>query len=270
MGIRISVSEIMDWESCAWLWDYKYQRKVRVQRELDESEDMAFTVSGSAIHFGVEWMLSGVASGTHEQLLDEGVKAGYAYLDRFDGRAARLKPGVARAISAFPPGLLEKRPVTEARYSEVVEEFDVQWRPDLWWFEDGVIHVMDVKSTSKDPNQQLEFYGVFDTKTRYYAWLLHRQLSRLEVVVPPIFISHLILTTKGKVVRGSPQLVGLGEISRLEERFLGKARLVRTHDYPTEGYRCQSCEFKDVCAIRLTGGDWEDKLIPRFDKPASV
>ena len=263
---RVSVTEVAVWRECRWRHEQHYEQ--RLQLIPDPERDTNYLASGSAIHFGI-------AYGLHQGKGDPvgaAVNAARAYLESHVGETARLLPGVERAIEGVPQEVWDTvSPQTEG---ELVQEY---WRwevdtdisnsvtivgvPDLWYWKEGEgIFITDYKSTSKDEQDRLEKYELWNMQLPFYGVLVTDYWAAKLDLYPPIYLRHLVLSTRGKHAVGSYKLLTTARTKQAREMMVGAAfEIVGAREQSfldaAPSFGCSFCDYERLCTAHITGAD---------------
>lgn len=266
--MKISITEIEDWQTCRMKWYYKYVMKLRPQ----PNDAMGPQVSGMAIHKGIEVAL---LTAKPAQRPSAAVAAAKTFLASYgEDIAGRFGRGVETALGGVILWNLDL-PQSEARYEVSYGDFSVVGRPDVWWYDGVGIHVVDFKSTSKDEDDRLYKLQTWNMQPRYYAVLVADWLAQqphdpaVSYDKIPIYTNHHVLSTRGHHAYGVEQPVHqhLGSLRMaLRERAWQVAQdKERAQHIPPNfwgdasvGVHCAWCDFAAIDEMHLTGGDVED------------
>lgn len=268
---RVSVTELDQWQVCRMKWYYAQRLGLRPR---PEEAGVSPTLSGSAIHFGLEAGLGRVAGANPMVAALEGA---FTYLEAHGVGGARYKKGVQAALLGVP----EEYWTNTAHVAEEKLEVDydgevIGWsdvtmvgKPDIYFYNDNSITIVDAKSSSKDEADRALAYQQWNMQPHYYAVLLEDHFLANNWEVPPIYIKHTILSTRGKHFYGAPYLVGVKHRIKIRERMLKLASEIameghgRPLDVFTDGrieYMCKMCDFESLDALALTGRDTESMI----------
>lgn len=263
----VSVTEIIDYRKCPRHHRYKYVEGIRVPPNAN-------MVSGSVVHGVIErvvqregfkpWDKRHEIPYIAESLMEEA----FAHHDDATTQVTKYLPGVLRALSKVPPWVWERAwhveelmeweyqdvgcvgcmgAGTSAPHSSACQVVTVRMKPDLWCIENGVLDIVEFKTTENDPldyllfNPQHQFYGVGlmvsqpDTLIRFRYVCLPTTTKPAVEHVPWVFTANATAAARKELVKG--------------------ARDVGSEDWMNRGFWCKGCEFKALCSTVLTGGD---------------
>ncbi|HHT9130868.1 MAG TPA: PD-(D/E)XK nuclease family protein [Candidatus Tripitaka californicus] len=255
---RVSVTEIAVWRECRWRHELHYEQ--RLQLIPDPERDNNYLVSGSAVHFGIEY-------GIHSGGIEAAITAARTYLESHAGETARLMPGVERAILGVPAELWtiplpQTEGVVEVRYNQEADPFTVVGIPDHWyWKEEEGVFITDYKSTSKDEIDRLDRYEVWNLQLPFYGVLINDWWEgRGRGAAPPVYLRHAVLSTRGKHAIGAYKLLTLQRLRLARNVMLRAAyEIVESREQsfldaaPSGG--CAFCDYEHLCTAYLTGAD---------------
>jgi len=262
----VSVTSIIDYRKCPKFYQYRYVDKLRVPPNAN-------MVSGSVVHGVIEYVLSKDRSlwGTLENIAEVLMFKEFAHRDDARTQVTKYLPGVLRALSKVPewvwertwhveelmewtyrdpncPACLGAPPVTGgAVHTAHCNAVTVRMKPDLWLVEDGVLDIVEFKTTENDPLD----YLLFNAQHQFYAIGLMKEhpdmLVRFRYVCLP--------TTTKKAEDHIPWVFTTNAIAAAREELVQGAVDVGSKMYMNRGFWCKGCEFKGLCMTVLTGGD---------------
>ena len=259
---HVSVTEILAWRHCRQLWDYRYRRRLKSQ---DVPPQLA---SGTSVHSTIQAVLGGSVKRE-----DMGAWAESSFREQvlqrtdLDADVKKYLPGVQRALSKVPEWVWEGQwhveeklthifPVGVAKQSE--DLLEVVGVPDLYSYNDGLLTIVEFKTTDTDP---LEFL-LWNPQHRYYAALL-------SYVYPgAVTVFRYVCLPTGKsvdMVDHMPYTLTKAALRQAEEEMLRGAVEVGEGDtVPNYSRACSFCEYKDIDTIRVQGGDYEEAIKEGF------
>lgn len=241
---KVRVTELGVYARCPRQWHYKYEEGWRLKDSYNP-----YLISGTAIHHGIEASLA---------LGKDPVAEGLAELERIGGPDwQRFEAGVVRAVGGLPEWVYTKpHPMVEQQMEVDYGTVIVTGKPDLWFVDGQTIEIWDWKSTSKDEENRLADYERWNEQPRFYAVLLHDWLKAQGREPPQFFIGHMVLSTRGKHVYGTPSYMSTELLTRARIRMVELADRVGQGIYMISNpFNCGSCEFNAACEGELTGDD---------------
>ena len=263
---RLRVTEIEDFLTCRWLWDYKWNQGLRLP---DDDMRAGPMITGRAVHHGLEAAV----------LLGGGQAAAlrYAaeYLTQYEG-SAKFQRGVETCIRGLDPALYELvAPQAEQELTWPIPgiDYDLVGRPDLWYIDEtSGIYIIDYKTTSKEEEEKGRGYQIWSQQTPLYGLLVVEYLATLDQSLP-IYLQHIILSTRGNHYMTRPLLFSSRECETQKALVTTLAAEVeRCHQdptllYPTRNFfQCHRCDFATVDQVRLTGRDYESIIEEEYEK----
>ncbi len=273
--IRISVTAIDQWVDCKMKYHYAQELGLRPR---PEEEEVSPTLSGSAIHFGVE---AGMNCDPEENPVIVAHEAALTYLYAHEGNVQRYEKGVKTALLGVPQEYWESGHHVSEDKLEV--DYGVQTnvtvdpvavtivgKPDIYFYDGQSLVIVDLKSSGSDEAQRALRYQQWNMQVWYYAALLEDWLHSQGKNIPPIYVKHTILSTRGKHFHGQPYLLGGKGRDNARTRLLRVAQeIVEQGDYNVflDGklnYMCSMCDFAEVDALALTGRDPGSMIAEKF------
>ena len=262
MTRTVSVSELLLYHDCERAWKYRYHdRLVKVSQGRNPA-----MASGTAVHYVVEHQTTerpgemlrqdDARALATECLNDEFRNLEYPDAEKTKAQVEKYLPGVVRAVGKIPEDVWAQSWHVEWDLDTTLytptsgdEGVHLIGRPDLWTMNDGVLEVLDVKTTKTDPMT----YMLWFPQIRYYAMMLQDMYP--EFVVQYRYLC--VPTTGDKPAPQSPAWIftpkqvrrAREEVERLLSRMdpeMTEMRALR---------RCDWCEFKTLCTLDITGGD---------------
>ena len=263
MTTRISVTELDNWVDCHRKW---YLSNKMGYRPKPEEVGVSPTLSGSAIHFGIE---AGLGRPKNAEPYTYALEAATTFLEAHGEGSERYRRGVHAALLGVPKEYWSASHMSEDKMvleyvipnGEIINMVGV---PDIWFYDGaGAIIIVDMKSTSKEESDRAMTYQLWNMQPHFYAVLLEDYLRHEGIEVPPIYVKHDILSTRGKHFYGEPQLTTKGHRQRMRDRMLllaGQIAEAHKHEHSVFesgklSYMCKMCDFADVDALALTGRD---------------
>jgi hypothetical protein len=258
---RVSISEIIKYESCRREWKYSYSDRLML-KERGRGGPMA---SGSAVHYVVEHVCTVGMGVPHPRdvkaLALESLRADF---DDDERQVTKFLPGVMRAVSKIPDDIWEKEWHVEWDLSMVfdgpglvergpnIAMFELIGRPDLWSISgapDGIIELLDVKTTKTDPLT----YMLWEPQITWYAMMLQK-------LYPQALIKYRYLCVPTQGDKPAPQApTWVFKAAQLTRAYEEVVRLVSemdpAHTEMRRGRKCDWCEFNKLCTAEVTGAD---------------
>ena len=252
MAISVSSSAIEAWLQCRLRWQYEYVDKPDVRRYL--SRDLT---RGTVGHAALEAFYSTAPVSRTLELLRTNVLLA---LDEIKSAAVDLNDGELRDLDAAAKDALAavnafwKIVVTDDGFVNVLTERRVERMFDENEFHsvlDGLIlsddRVIIVENKFPLSMPQAAQYITWSPQHRRYAWAL--------ALDKPVYIVYNILTP-GRFARQGPFLVPTWQqdeaadvIRRVSEDM--SAGVI----FPTYGFHCMRCTFRELCINRMMGGE---------------
>ena len=228
------------WQECEMKWWYRY----KLRMPLVATGPM---VSGGAIHAGLEGALLG------KKTVADAWRVAGNYLG--EENIEKYGPGAKRALEATPSWLWEVEvPQVELKLEVQLGGHVVVGKPDLWWVDKDGAFVVEFKSTSDDPSRKLEDYQPLgNPQPLRYAVLVDKYLEGKL----PVYVMHLILSTRGKVCEGAWYPVSRSVLEREEKEMVEIVGRMERAPLWHRSWACGRCEFKEIDEVRVTGGEWE-------------
>jgi hypothetical protein len=258
---RVSVSELLKYIDCERAWKHRYVDRLAI---INEKRGGPLS-SGTAVHYVVEHVCTHTPGeippiADVRALANECLEAEFSNSSDPDKQIKKFLPGVMRAVSKIPDDIWLGDWHIEWDLSTVItvpcepelpdEQVEFFGRPDLWrWSQDGVIELVDVKTTAQDPGM----YMLFEPQITYYAVMLQDEYPNALITyrylcVPtqgdhpaqqaPVwpFTSKQIARARTEISQG---------LNNMDEAYTQMRRM----------RRCDWCEFKHICMAEITGAD---------------
>ena len=258
---RVSITELEQFVTCRMEWYYAQKLGLRPK---PEEKTVSPTLSGSAIHFGLE---AGMNRGRGENPVVVALNAATTFLEAHGEGAGRYMKGAQQALLGVPENYWESENHVSEQKIEVDYEapngclVQVVGKPDIWFHDENGIVIVDAKSSGKDEHERALAYQQWNLQVHYYSVLLEDWLTEQGKVVPPIYVKHTVLSTRGKHFYGQPYLMGKNHREKIRQRMLRIAgEIASVHDQEmdvfTDGrieYMCKGCDFAELDTLALTG-----------------
>ena len=251
---RVSITEMGVWQRCHLQWHYQYRLRLKSKTAVLNP----YMLSGSAVHFGIE---AGLLLGP--QAAED---AAVTYLKAEVGdKGERYVKGVSHALKGIPEWAWRvASPQSEMKLTIEVGQVTIVGKPDLWWVDDDGLHVVEFKSTSKNPSEKLREYERWNQQPWRYAVLLRAFLPGLRDIQTGV--KHVVLSTNEESVEGEEIPCTPARLRLVEETMVQLAQEVGIEPIVGvfEPFICEGCNFADLDEVLLTGGDWRDKIAREF------
>lgn len=247
---RVSITEMDTWQRCGRLWQYEYDMKLR---KGVKSSPLSI---GQAVHFGIEVGLVGGRDGVMDAALTC-LRSGGGVEDIDERKVRKMVGTIPTWVWEISLPQVEMR--LEVEYSlRNGETVKIVGKPDLWWMDDG-LHVVEFKTTSKtDVDRELREYERWNPQPLRYVLLLKRSVPSVEVMMKGV--RHVVLGANGKMAEGNEFQVGDRRLHDEESEMLNIAQQVGYSPTMSRTKMCEWCRFADLETVRLSGGDWQDKI----------
>jgi hypothetical protein len=271
--VRVSVTELDNYGDCSMKW--YYANKLGLRPKAEEA-GVSYTLSGSAIHFGLEAGLMRSPKSLNPTTV--ALSAAMAYLESHGAGSERYRKGAEKALLGVPQKYWDTEEFMSEDKLEILyhyEGYDITMVgiPDIWFYDgDGALVIVDAKSSGKDEADRAMAYQMWNMQPHYYAVLLEDYLLGKGLDVPPILVKHDILSTRGKHFYGAPLLVGKKHREKMRQRMLkrageiavlhGEEMNVFTHGKLS--YMCKMCDFADLDTLALTGRDIQSMVEEQY------
>lgn len=252
----IRITELADYANDRRTWYYKWVLRLRAK---DARRETAPLISGTAIHFGIEAALLRADPAIDPHSVSRA--AAYLKLGAELGEGGeKYKPGVDRALSGVPERLFDlPLPQTEMELRIPRPDLGVEFvgRPDVWFRTEDGVEIYEFKTSSSDEAVKHERYEKWSMQARYLAVLLDWQFRLQGEPTPPIYISYIMLSTRGKHVIGRLKLVTRAQLDLYAEMLEGWAGEMRAAvlsgklPLPTYSALMEWSEYKAIEEARL-------------------
>lgn len=273
----VSATSIQDYRKCPRFYKYRYVDRLKVP----PSPNM---VSGSVVHRVIEdWLGENIDRSIPVEAYVQGLLImEFGHHDDAWGQAKKYLPGVMRALSKVPEWVWERtwhveqlmeweyRDVccagcmgtgTGTAHTPVCKAVTVRMKPDLWSEHDSIIDIVEFKTTERNPLD----YLLFNPQHWYYGVALAQEhpdtFIRFRYVCLP--------TTTKRAVEHIPWAFTVNALAQAREELVQGATNTGSADWRNRGFWCSTCEFKELCAVALTGGD-EEGMIEEMKEASSV
>ena len=274
-NLRVSVTELDTWLECKVKWYYSW--KLGLRPVADEEDGVSPLISGRTVDFGVQ---AGLLREPGQDALSVAFRAAALYLAQHGEKATKYIRGVEAAISGMPQAMWD---VVSPQSQHKME---IPWgpvtfvgKPDLWYMTENGIYIVDFKSTSKDEWERLLLMQTTNLQPQIYAVLLNEWLLNQGKTVPPLYATHLVLSTRGKHAYGVPRLVSpehisalsgridsvVAEMVRMADPLAAMSPVERLYNHGRISYACRGCDFFAIDEGGLTGADMSDIIATRFE-----
>ena len=247
--MRASVTSLLSYDKCPRLW--AFQREGWAEHE----EQWPGMLQGSVVHDVVNSIAKGVRDEHIEGLIDT------VCWDVFktDNSVKRYAPGVRRALSKFPLSWDDVRGWdSEVEIKGVFDNHTLNGRVDLIRREDGVITLVDIKTSKVDEVEHL----LWTSQNRYYALILDQMYPDHS-----IFYEYWCLPTDAKEPspsKGSFWMKPdhLAETRAEVVRLLDEIESRENHkDFPRMNMsNCKFCMFRRLCMSKMVVGKYVEGL----------
>lgn len=251
----VSVTEVQAFQLCKLKHHFQYERRLT---PLSRNPLMA---SGTVVHE----MVADRLTENPEALTAEELLANQFPTDPYaDEKVKKFLPGILRAMDRIPPHLYTGGEWVSEKMMEYqpTPNITVRMKPDLFRVTDGTIDLVEIKTTDKDPidylltSPQHEWYGL-GLADEYPG-----KLVTYEYVCIPV--GERAKTPLRQQPWTMPQ-------RRMDESKVELVEAINEMDSgikpsANRGFWCGSCDFKNICTTRITGGDIEHTIETMYNK----
>ena len=247
--MRASVTSLLSYDKCPRL--YSFYKEGWAEHE----EQWPGMLQGSVVHDVVNSIAKGVRDEHIEGLIDT------VCWDVFktDNSVKRYAPGVRRALSKFPLSWDDVRGwESEVEIKGVFDNHTLNGRVDLIRREDGVITLVDIKTSKVDEVEHL----LWNSQNRYYALILDQMYPDHS-----IFYEYWCLPTDAKEPspsKGSFWMKPdhLAETRAEVVRLLNEIESREDHkNFPRMNMsNCKFCMFRRLCMSKMVVGKYVEGL----------
>lgn len=259
---RVSVSEVIRYESCRREWRYKYVDRLGLREPLRGGP----LASGSAVHYVVEHVCERgeqkVPSAADVRALAlESLRDDFRNSGSPDKQVQKFLPGVLRAVAKIPDEIwtsqwqVEQDLELELGYLRGTERVDLIGRPDLFRIqttdEGQIVELIDIKTTKTDPL----VYMLWEPQITWYALML-------QGMYPEALIKYRYLCVPTQGENPAPQApTWVFKREQLRRAHDEVVRLVGEmnpeHTEMRRSRKCDWCDFRSICTAEITGADIE-------------
>ena len=240
----VTVTEIMDWRTCRLKWHYRHQLG------LEPNQRPPLMASGSALHAAVASKILGIPLDIEDFLMQQ-----FGDEENKEELVQKYAPGVHRALGRVPAWVWEEQSWhSEELVSGIYDngELEIRGRPDLWRLRDGVLEVVEVKTTDASALD----YLLWVPQARWYAALLDDQHFPDAHLIKFLYLC--VGTGTKEALRVQPWVLTQPALEKAREQMVGWAKEVGILPIlPNNDRHCAWCEFAPLARVRggLTMGD---------------
>ncbi len=249
----VSVTEVQAYQLCKLKHHFQYERRLQ---QLSRNPLMA---SGTVVH---EMVADRLTENQEAKPADELLSNQFPTDPYADEKVKKFLPGVLRAMDRIPPHLYTGGEWVSEKMLEYqpTPAITVRMKPDLYRVTDDTIELTEIKTTDKDPidflltSPQHEWYGL-GLADEYPG-----RVVTYEYVCIPV-------GERAKVpLRQQPWVFPLRRMEESKQELVEAVTEMDSGVKPAanRGWWCGSCDFKDICVTRVTGGDIEDTINSKY------
>mgnify|MGYP003649414711 CR=1 FL=1 len=243
--MRTSVTSLLSYDKCPRL--YAFYKEGWAEHE----EQWPGMLQGSVVHD----VVNSIAKGVRDEHIDGLIETVCWDVFKTDNSVKRYGPGVRRALGKFPLSWDEVRGWdSEIEIEGVFDNHTLNGRVDLIRREDGVITLVDIKTSKVDEIEHL----LWNSQNRYYALILDQMYPDHS-----IFYEYWCLPTDAKEPSPSKgsfwmKPEHIAETRAEVVRLFGEIESRENHkDFPRMNMsNCKFCMFRRLCMTKMVVGKY--------------